>query len=151
MLAWTALLAVAGCAHRSWNEIHAGFGQATSRDCLACHEQSRPMIQAHRSHPVDVDYAQAAVRPGGSLRALADVQRRGVAVPDGKVGCRSCHSAESPWKNHLAIPSGAVVRPAVNPRDPRTYGEETHRRAGEAPPPSTAVSPKPLCEACHAF
>ena len=136
----------AGCAHKPWSEIHTGFGQATSRDCLSCHEYATPPIQAHRSHPVDVDYAAAASRAASSLRPLADVQQRGIAVPDGKVGCRTCHAAESPWKSHVAIPSGAVARPAVNPRDPRTYESEM---AG--PQKGAAVSPKPLCEACHVF
>jgi hypothetical protein len=145
------LLAVTGCAHKSWNEIHVGFAQETSRDCLACHEQARPVVQAHRSHRVDADYAQAAARSNGSLRTPEEVLRRGIALPEGKVGCRSCHSFESPWKDHLALPSGAAARPAVDPRDPRTYEDDS--RTGEAvrPQPGAAVSAKPLCETCHAF
>jgi hypothetical protein len=141
------LLALAACAHRSWNEVHAGFESASSRDCLACHETSRPAIQAHASHPLDVDYGEKAGRAGSGLRPLEEVRLAGVALPDGRLGCRTCHSSASPWKYHLAIPAGAEVRPAVDPGDPRTFESPP----AERPAPGSRVSTKPLCQACHSY
>lgn len=139
------LLAFAACAHRSWSEVHAGFERENSRDCLTCHETTRQPIQVHGSHPLDVRYAEVAARAGSGLRPEEDVLRVGVTLPGGLLECRTCHSAASPWRHHLALPPGADVRPAVDPGDPRTFESPP---AGP-PPPGSGVSAKPLCQACH--
>lgn len=118
---------------------------AHSRDCLACHAGASG---GHANHPVDVDYAAARARTRG-LRATGDVIARGVLLPFGEVRCVTCHERRSRFRDHLAIPPGAMVRPAVSPRDRSTW-----ERAAAARPPASlaagaAVSPTPLCLACH--
>jgi hypothetical protein len=108
---------------------------------MSCHAAT-----GRDDHPVDVDYeaARAHDRP---LRPLADVVARGVFVPDGAIRCVTCHDARSPWKHRIALPPGSTPRAAVNPRDPDTW----ERRAAAVPPPGSAVTPTPLCLACHAL
>ena len=140
------LLSLAACAHhRSWDETHAGFDREGSRDCLACHGSMKPTISAHASHPLEVGYAEIASRANSTLKPESDVLRAGVALPGGRLECRSCHSATSPWKYHLALPPGADVRPAVDPHNRATFDSP---QVG-TPPPGSAVSAKPLCQACH--
>jgi len=140
------LLSLTACAHqRSWNETHAGFDGESSRDCLACHGSMKPTISVHVSHPLEVGYAEIASRANSALKPEPDVLRAGVALPGGRLECRTCHSATSPWKYHLALPPGADVRPAVDPHNRATFDSP---QVG-APPPGSAVSAKPLCQACH--
>jgi hypothetical protein len=126
---------------------------APAEACIACHgEQSR-------THPVDIAYP--AARPGSSsLREQQEVVKRGVFLPDGTIRCATCHDARSPWRSHLAIPAGAEVHAAVNPRDPASYrSSEAPLRAGglSMPRPTNAagarsgaaVTSTPLCQACH--
>jgi len=130
-----------------------GSDLSSSEACIECHRNS---ASHGSSHPVNIPYAVAQARSGGMLRPLDAVIARGVFVPDGVVQCTSCHDARSPWKHHIALPPGAHARMAVNPRRPETYEGRSSWRlasAGAAPslPRGSAVSPAPLCAACHAL
>jgi hypothetical protein len=110
-----------------------------ARTCLGCHG-------AHEGHPVDLDYAVRASLRRGDLRPAGEVVARGVFLPDGFMRCQSCHDARSPWKHRVAIPPGAAARPAVNPRVLASYAGP---RSGLPVQPGEAVTPTPLCQACH--
>jgi hypothetical protein len=125
--------------------MQAGAEGTTSRDCVACHSAT-----GRDSHPVDLDYEGARTTGAGQdLRPLPEVVRRGVLVPNGQLRCVTCHDGRSPWKYRIALPPGAVPRPAVNPRDPRTY--EGRGEPPEPLAPGSEVTPTPLCLACHAL
>jgi hypothetical protein len=141
----TSALAQAGAAN--FGDFHAGLEGASSQDCLGCHADTRPVIQAHTSHPIDLDYAAVAGKRSADFTPLPDVLARGIAVPGGKVVCLTCHALSSPWKYHLAMPTGATLRPAVRLGDPSSYEEDST----SPPQPGSEVSAKPLCRACHAF
>jgi hypothetical protein len=102
-----------------------------------------------------VDYGFAQAQSPEGLRAPDDVVKRGVFLPGGKIQCLTCHDPRSPWKDHLALPPGAAALPAVDPRNPATYeGRPNWRIANpslQPPPPGAAVSPSPLCAACHTY
>jgi hypothetical protein len=127
---------------------------ATTQDCTACH---RGFERGH-SHPVDV---LQEGRRSRSLRSAAEVVKRGVFLADGKVTCLSCHDGNSPYKAKLALPPDAPLREPVKPGRPETYAPGlvaasalsglTATSGKTALPPGTAVSPTPLCKACHAF
>jgi hypothetical protein len=134
---------------------------ATSSECVLCHVGGRGP-QLHTSHPIDVDHE--LVRTGNraassTLRPAAEVVRRGVFLPDGKVTCLTCHDARSPWRYRLALPPDGLVRDPVVPGNPRTYDPELRARqqpltvaaAMKVLPVGTEVSPTPLCKACHSF
>jgi hypothetical protein len=127
--------------------IHAGLEDASSQECLGCHADTRPVIQPHTSHPIDLDYAATAERRSADLAPLSDVVARGIAVPGGKIACLTCHALSSPWKYHLAMPTGATPRPAVRLGDPSSYEDDST----SPPPPGSEVSAKPLCRACHTY
>lgn len=125
--------------------------------CVECHGRGR--ASPGSGHPVDVDYTYAAARRSGGmgLRPPSQVVSRGVFLPDGIIRCQTCHDGRSPWKYHLALPSGANVAVSVNPRDPSTYEEGPALSARRAALTAQAaaglrpdVSPKPLCLICHA-
>lgn len=121
--------------------------KAEAKTCLTCHDGSGAKAHLRSSHPVDLDYAQAqGLNP--ALRPLAEVQKRGVVVPDGQLRCVTCHSATSPWAMKVALPPGAQARPAVNPFRPETYDVAAPKTA---PVAGSEVSAKPLCLACHGF
>ncbi len=139
-----------------------GLGQtATTRDCTACHAG----FEGSHSHPVDVDHEAARYRSfggsGPSLRPAAEVVRRGVYLADGKVTCLTCHDGNSPWKAKIALPPDAQLRAPVKPGDPSTYEASgpasapmrglTATTGRQLLAPGTAVSPTPLCKACHSF
>jgi hypothetical protein len=141
--------ATAGCI------LSPGSGNsATTQDCTACH---RGFERGH-SHPVDVPQEGRRSR---SLRSAAEVVKRGVFLADGKVTCLSCHDGNSPYKAKLALPPDAPLREPVKPGRPETYAPGfvaasalsglTATSGRTALPPGTAVSPTPLCKACHAF
>jgi cytochrome c peroxidase len=114
-------------------------------ECVRCHNN-------YQSHPVDLDYAAAAARQPYGLRPLREAVRRGIFLPGGQVACVTCHDARSPWKDHIALPPGAKPLPAVDPRDVGTYAGPRAQRAGGAPlTHGAAVTPTPLCMACHAY
>lgn len=122
-----------------------------TRTCLECHRG-----HAGRSHPVDVDYVSAALRPNADLRAPAEVIRRGLLLPDGRLECVTCHDARSPWAAKIALPPGAPVLPAVITGRRETYEGRANWRIVKASalpalPPGSAVSPAPLCAACHSL
>ena len=129
---------------------------ATTQDCTSCH---RGFERGH-SHPVDVPQEGARSR-SRSLRSAAEVVKRGVFLSDGKVTCLSCHDGNSPYKARLALPPDAPLRMAVKPGKPETYAPGmmaasaltglTATSGKTALPAGTAVSPTPLCKACHAF
>lgn len=130
---------------QSWQRNHRGVeSTATVHDCVACHGDRS--VDVHASHPVEVDYATAARRPGTSLRPPEQVVQRGVLLPDGKIHCFTCHDPRSPWKFHIAIPPGAAPHSAVIPGEASTYDRD---RSG--PVPGDEVSATPLCLCCHAF
>jgi hypothetical protein len=118
-----------------------------SATCAGCHPR--------HGHPVDLVYASSRARASGSLRAEADVVRRGVLLPEGRLACVTCHDGSSPWKHKIALPPGAPALAAVVPGRADTYQRGTWRlaRAGSVPalPPGSAVSPAPLCAACHTY
>jgi cytochrome c2 len=114
-------------------------GRLASDACLACHA-------AHGGHPVDLEYAVRAAYRARDLRSAREVVARGVFLPDGYLRCQTCHDARSPWKHRLALPPGAPVRPGVNPRIRASY---TGQASGVPVAPGEAVTPTPLCRACH--
>jgi hypothetical protein len=123
---------------------------SASDKCLDCHRA----LGTASSHPVKVDYQNAQWRSRGSLRPMDAVVKRGVFLPEGVVQCTTCHDARSPWAHHIALPPGSVARPAVNPRKRETYENRSNWRVpsqGAQPQlaPGAAVSPAPLCAACH--
>jgi hypothetical protein len=128
-------------AQTRWDDIHAGLLAEPVSTCVGCHEEA---ARLHASHPVDVEYDRAQQRAGSGLRPRAEVERRGVALPEAKVHCWSCHAAGSRWRFHLFLPAGAVPRLRVVPGV-----EGTNESNGATPPPGSDVSPKPLCLACH--
>ncbi|HSN92793.1 MAG TPA: hypothetical protein VLS93_16290 [Anaeromyxobacteraceae bacterium] len=131
-----------------WKATHAGLESADTQECLGCHGGA----MGDHSHPVGVVYADAAGRrPGGTFRPLEQVRARGIALPGGKVGCRTCHSPASPWARFLAVPR-ELARPRAALDDLRA--EKTSREAAgpaTAPAEGAEVSHRPLCESCHAF
>jgi hypothetical protein len=136
---------------------------STSGECLLCHQGGSRGPQLHTSHPFDVDHEQARFRSRGtasSLRTSAEVVKRGLFLPGGKVVCLTCHDGRSPWRYKLAIPADALIRDAVSPHDARTYdpalraqgqGGLTAAAAQRVLPVGTEVSPTPLCKVCHGF
>jgi hypothetical protein len=127
-----------------------------TQTCLECHAGAGGGA-LHGSHPTDLDYDAAEGQAGrpGALRPIDEVVRRGVLLPEGRLHCVTCHDARSPWASKIALPPGSVAVPAVNPRDPSTYeGRESWRTPdprAPVPPAGSAVSPSPLCIACHAL
>ena len=133
------------------DEQHLRDTSAPAATCLACHP-------FHEGHPVELDYAQAVGRRRHDLRDPGEAVRRGVFLPGGRVVCHTCHDANSPWKSKIAIPTGSKVSNMVIPGDPRTYDPNgpatrvmTVEEARVVLPAGYALSPKPLCLACHAL
>jgi hypothetical protein len=123
-----------------------GSESATIADCTRCHTGSGS------GHPVGLDYAREGGAPRGHgipLRTASEAISRGAFLPGGELRCTTCHERRSPWRFKLAIPPGARVRPAVNPRDPATY--DPAAAAPAAPRAGDAVGTKPLCLLCHAL
>jgi hypothetical protein len=134
---------------------------ASTRDCTACHAG----FEGSHSHPVDVDHEAARFRSGRgsgpSLRPAAEVVKRGVFLADGKITCLTCHDGSSPWKAKIALPPDALLREPVRPGNPQTYDPALMRPSPmtgltattgrQLLPAGTAVSPTPLCKACHSF
>ena len=119
-------------------------GHATTASCEACHPQGR-------THPVDVEYRDAASRN----RRLADAEtvlRAGVRLPQGQIRCVTCHDRASPWRYQIALPPGATPEPsvAVMRARPAEY-PDLKPHAGAKLPPGSEVTPTPLCRACHLF
>jgi hypothetical protein len=93
--------AATGLSTTSCKLFQAAPERVPAQECMTCHGM-------HTTHPVELDYEAARLtRP--ALRPGAEVIRRGVFLPDGKVQCVSCHDAASRWAYHLAIPPGAQV------------------------------------------
>jgi len=112
-------------------------------ECTGCH-------RGHDAHPVEVDLDMRALRSGSSLRSAAEVVRRGVYLDQGRVTCLSCHDARSRWAARIALPPGVRVRTAVDPRNPASYLRPAQESVdGRHLPDGAAVSPTPLCRACH--
>jgi predicted CXXCH cytochrome family protein len=80
--------------------------QATSRDCLACHDgsvASAPVGGSARGghHPIDLDYARAAAS-NPRLATLFEVSRS-LVLPSGQVSCVTCHDGASTQPMHTAL------------------------------------------------
>jgi hypothetical protein len=126
-----------------------GAAAVATSACLECH-------RIH-GHPVGLDYAAAYAAAyagsGSTLRSGDEVVRRGVLLPEGRMECVSCHDGRSPWKSRIALPPGAPVLPAVVAGRAETFPRGNWRlaRAESLPrlPAGSAVSPAPLCAACH--
>jgi hypothetical protein len=104
---------------------------------------------AHGGHPYDIEYGHW--RTGAtneSLRPIEEVLRRGLALPDRRIRCTTCHERGSPWKYHIKLPPGSTPTHAVDLRRPVTY-ENPERLP--PPRPGDDVGRKPLCLACHAL
>jgi hypothetical protein len=131
-----------------WNENHAGLEGADTQDCLGCHGEE---MAAH-SHPVEIDYAEVSQRTGSGYRPIEEVRARGVVLRGGKVGCPTCHSAASPWARFLAVPR-EQARPRPGIAELRADKPEGVQALAAAAPPGDGaeVSPRPLCESCHAY
>ena len=129
--------------------------RSTSESCVACH-RTGGTAPADPGHPVGVDY-EARRAGSAALRPAAEVVKRGVFLPGGKIECLTCHDPASPYRNHIVLPPGLEPAIAVNPRDRSTYADPTasaarsralksEAQAGLRP----AITPRPLCLACHA-
>jgi hypothetical protein len=123
-----------------------GSDAMTAQGCLQCHSGTNgPAIRS--THFV------GPYRFGPGLRTVEEVVKRGVLVPRGNIECVTCHDRRSPWKNHLALPPGAPALPAVRAGDPSTYTNRPNWRTARPNAlmlqQGTAVSPAPLCAACH--
>ncbi len=127
----------------------------SSEACLSCHGKSGPGPLFTHSHPVNVEYAAAHERGKGTLRALDAVTAKGVALPGGKLQCVTCHDAKSQWAKWIALPTGAVARPAADRRASKLEDAPNWRIAPAVPPPppakGTEIISAPLCAACHTF
>ena len=127
----------------------------TSDACLACHGNSGPGPLFTHTHPVNVDYGPAQARSRGTLRKVDAVTAKGVALPQGKLQCVTCHDAKSPWAKWIALPAGAVARPAADRRAGKLEDAPNWRIPPAVPSAPLAkgaeVSSAPLCTACHTF
>jgi hypothetical protein len=131
--------APAGC-----SLFESGYATVPTEKCLQCHGLSR-------THPVDLDYAATIQKnPAFMYRPLAEVIKRGVFLPNGQIACVTCHDANSPWQDRIALPPGTQARPAVDPRNRDTYASPQAQPAATLPAHS-AVTPTPLCQACHTY
>lgn len=121
-----------------------GSARVASSECLACHARL-----AHGGHAYDGRYPRWGARNGaGALRPIAEVTARGLALPDERMGCVTCHDGASPWKYRIKLPPGAKVTWAVDLRNRQTYERP---ETLPAPRPGDDVGKKPLCLACHAL
>jgi hypothetical protein len=101
--------------------------------CASCHEGG-----SGSGHVVDVDYEGAQARRWGrtGLRPLAEVVRRGVFLPEGRIQCLTCHDSRSEVPYHLALPPAAPLYP-------------TWERGAPAGRRRDLIDPRELCLACH--
>jgi predicted CXXCH cytochrome family protein len=91
--------------------------QATSRSCISCHdgttgsgvsyvlprEPGAPRLSAmHGSHPIEVDYAVAQARRPRAMVPAAMLPES-LVLPEGKVGCVTCHDGASSERHYTAI------------------------------------------------
>lgn len=121
------------------------FDAMASRECIVCHQR----IAHGLGHAYEVHYPRLGTQIGMVLRPLAEVQRRGVPVPDGRLACVTCHDRFSPWKFKLRVPPGATPTHAVDVARAETY--EAGLRPRPPVRPGDDVGRKPLCLACHAL
>lgn len=86
---------------------------ATTASCLACHDgisaggvsYGGPGLAAgysHGSHPVDVDYNLASLKPYTRFHPLAALPPS-LVLPDGKVTCVTCHDGSSAEASHTSM------------------------------------------------
>jgi predicted CXXCH cytochrome family protein len=113
-----AALAVAGAraAGESTCELEGSIRAATSsRSCMACHDGSaaKPVPTGWRafgpvtSHPVGIDYAQAAARHPATYTPASQLPPEVVLV-GGKVECTTCHDGASTLPARVANTSGEL-------------------------------------------
>jgi len=155
VVAWLGPLLLAVGAGADWgvgraDDDHLRDTSVPSATCLSCHT-------FYRSHRVDVDYGKAVLNPRFGLRPEAEVVRRGLFLPGGRVVCHTCHDFNSPWQARIVIPPGSKVSPRVVPGEPSTFERAgipartmTVEEAKVSLPKGTALGAKPLCLVCHA-
>ncbi len=87
-----------------------------SRTCLSCHDEvsvaipaydgggrGRPNRRNMTDHPIGVDYRRTAWRQSGQFKFLPENTSR-IRLPNGQVGCGSCHSPYAKTKSQLVEP-----------------------------------------------
>jgi hypothetical protein len=72
-----------------------------STRCLACHDGTAAAALGP-SHPVEVDYARAAMRDPRRYVPASALPRE-ITLVNGNVSCASCHDAASPQRAHTAM------------------------------------------------
>lgn len=98
-------------------------GRTPTRACMGCHDgtigalanvtfrsqlegfQSAPEAPGAGSHPVDIDYAEAAQRRPGWLTPVAALPPE-VMLTDGLVTCVTCHHPDSNESFRTSLPMG---------------------------------------------
>jgi hypothetical protein len=90
--------------------MEAGSENLSSATCRSCHPWGD-------CHPVDVEYARAAESGKFDLHPSDEAVRRGAFLPEGQVGCVSCHDRHSAAPYHLALRDEpqAARPPATSP------------------------------------
>jgi predicted CXXCH cytochrome family protein len=109
-----AAVALAAAGARAADESPCGLSGAIrmltgSMTCVSCHDGTaataislvRTPDGAAASHPVGIDYADAALRHPGKYTPAANLPPEIVLVA-GKVECTSCHDGRSPQRFKLA-------------------------------------------------
>jgi hypothetical protein len=108
---WTILAAVLGTAAfaRAANPAatcelaRADRARTPSSRCLACHDGTSGQCLG-LSHPVEVDYARAAMRDPGRY-VPASALPADVPLVNGRVSCVSCHDGASTHPAHTVEPA----------------------------------------------
>jgi hypothetical protein len=96
-----AAVALAAAGARAAGESPCGLSGAvrsltSSKACVTCHDGSEasPISLGRNSHPVGIDYADAASRHPGTYTSISQLPPE-VALVGGKVECTSCHDGAS--------------------------------------------------------
>ncbi len=130
-----------------------GAKAAASTGCLECHSAGGGAAPMEHSHPVGIEYGNSRARRPSDFRPSAEVARRGIGVPNGKVECVTCHDAGSKWAARVVLPNGVVAMARSDPRSSDAGASSRNWRIPDPrrtpPPPGSVVVSAPLCAACH--